>query len=469
MKHAFLVLPLAALCAATLADTVPAASAAGGDGVRPAPLPGLDRTQFHIGCYAFTGSRAQTPEHVADAKALGLDFVLGGIWPKCPCYEDFATNGISACAAFLISKWKNNPRRPAEEVLRDNPPEFIEALLDEFEAEHHHPGIGMLGIWDEPSAEAFPFWAEVVRRIDARYGEGAASLNLFPNYASVAENSDSEAKSQLGTASYAEHIARYVATVPTPFIMFDHYPIYDTPARTHQFSAQWYGNLREVAVACRASGRDMRVGGQANSRPIGGEKSGKWAEPPTENQLRYQAFSAMAFGANCIIWGCWNGWWTNNLMNADGTLGQQYYRVLPVNAEIRRLAGPYMEFRNVATHFVGFGDDLQGLGKFRIVPVPALNLPAAKGLAATDGSSLVVGEMEARAAGDSRRALFIYAANDPEDIRRETHTVRFRPAAAVAAAFGPNGPVEVRKDEVGCAISLPDNSCALVIFDASAL
>ena len=102
-----------------------------------------------------------------------------------------------------------------------------------------------------------------------------------------------------------------------------------------------------LSDACLRTGRSMWIVLQVNS-----SRPEEWT---SENRLRFQAFSAMAFGAENIIWACYTaGWWHNQVLDSQGNKTEQYEKMKTVNAEIKTLGVPYMKYRRVSTHLVGF-------------------------------------------------------------------------------------------------------------------
>ena len=419
--------------------------------------PGLERDKFHIACFSFNPP-AQKREHMRQARECGLDFVCGGIYVEsCPEIRAFEEEGLDFSGIMLPRVCGGG--KESDDLRRKYPRKHLEKMLDDFNARCSTPAVRLMNICDEPGVCSMEFLGEVVRLVDSKCPHTRAHVNLFPNYASVSENSASAKKSQLGTSSYKAYIEEYCRLVPTTFISFDHYPIFKTPERTREFAPRWYGNLKVVADACRRTGRDLWVGTQVNSRPK--------CPPLTENNLRYQAFSAMAFGAVELTWACWTlGWWDNNLMETNGTLTCQYPKLKKVNAEIRALADRYMEFRNVATHFIGFEGEKKALAKYEISPVGRLSASGVTDLAA-EGSSLVVGEMAPRGEGDAARAFFVFGAGDCGDERRSSHKVTFG-ASGKVLAFSPAGAVPVEESAPGrFSFDIVDNAAVLVVVNRS--
>ena len=71
-----------------------------------------------------------------------------------------------------------------------------------------HPAIAAVAIADEPSALDFEHMGKAVETVERMSPCGFVYLNLFPSYASAASLTLEQARSQLGTATYEEHIER---------------------------------------------------------------------------------------------------------------------------------------------------------------------------------------------------------------------------------------------------------------------
>ena len=422
-------------------------------------VPGLERDKFHISCFSFHGEAlnpARVRQHVREAKEAGLDFLTGGIGGMDENLNRICSEEGMDLNAIVLPRVCGGGQESAS-LRAKHPREKLIAQLDKFNALPGNEVVRTMNICDEPGVCSMEFLGEVARLIEEKCPHTRAYVNLFPSYAQAAESDASVKKSQLGTTSYKKYIDEYCRLVPTTFVSYDNYPIMATPEATRKFSPIWYGNLKVVADACRRTGRDLWVGPQLNSRP---------GHPPTsENQMRYQAFSAMAFGAVELTWACWTmGWWENFVMTTNGVLTAQYPKLKTVNAEVRALAEHYMKLRNVAAHFVGFGGLRGELVKYEIVPADRADTDGFSGICAADGSDLVVGEMMPRKEDDSIRAIFVFGADDCGDDRRKTHTVRFD-AKGKIRAFGPNGRIDVGSTADGhCSFELADNSAALVVL-----
>ena len=185
----------------------------------------------------------------------------------------------------------------------------------------------------------------------------------------------------------------------------------------------------------------------------------KWI---TENQLRFQAYTAMAFGVESILWGCYTaGWWHNNVLDKKGNKTPQYDKLKRVNAEIHKLGVPYMKYKRVRTDFVSF-EGTKWLVGVRQKSVPSLSNGVFSDLKAKGRSPLVVGTMVARN-GSADRAIFVCTADDPYDNKNKNHTITFKANGRRVMAHGTNGDIKMKKKSNGTyTIKLRSNQGVLI-------
>ena len=350
----------------------------------------FDRSRLLIGTYCID-TYARDEAHVRDMKNCGIDFLTAA-----PADHELLDNcrkyGIGVMVTGILPGWwggdGDNAGGFAEKVPLEKVREAAEGLLaDPFLKDH--PAVWGVDAGDEPSALDFPHYGRVIALAEELLPERMVYLNLYPNYASVAENTAGQVNSQLGTATYQEYIDRYVENVKTDYICLDNY---EFAAGT----AKLYDNLRIVADACRRSGRDFWMVLQVNS-----SNPDKWL---SADMLRHQAFSSMAHGAVSLNWACWTaGWWHNEVLDKEGNKTEQYEKLKTVNGEIRRLESLYMKHRNVRTVFVGSGLDeaIDKSGTDHAASYSCLGFGAVR---PGEGENIVLGEMEGRE-GETR-AIF---------------------------------------------------------------
>jgi hypothetical protein len=201
----------------------------------------------------------------------------------------------------------------------------------------NHPAVGGYYLRDEPSAKDFPGLATWAKRIQAVDTKHPCYVNLFPNYATA---------EQLGTATYKEHVDRFVAEVPVPLISFDHYPVIGDVLRP-----EWYENLEIVSARAREAGKPFWAFALAVAHgpyPVA-----------TLPHLRVQVYSNLAYGAQAIqyftYWTFSSDTWNFHEapLTTDGKRTPVYERVKEVNGELRGLSGVFVGSKVVSVGHTG--------------------------------------------------------------------------------------------------------------------
>ena len=420
--------------------------------------PRMDRSRLLIGAYCFLPA-AHDDAHVRELKECGIDFVITGVKAQDRNVLDLlAKHGVGVVVSGVVKAWWGG--NGFNGMMRSKRPKSVyEDAMAEYVASLDHPSIWMINICDEPSALDMPYLGEICELVKARSPQTPAYLNLHPCYATVAENTGDEVRSNLGTRTYKEYIDTYCRTVPLDYISYDFYVYTHKKERRAALCRKMYDNFNIVADACRRTGRSFWYIPQVNSRDV------KDFEPTTRNRLRFQAYTAMAFGSEAISWACWmRGWWRNNVLNYNGEKTAQYERLKTVNMELRRLGPDYMRYRNTATHYVGFAST-NGMETLGVPLLKALDTDAFVGLRTLEDTPLVVGELVPRGKDDGTRALFLVASGDPFDEAPAKRVVTFRVQDGhVAEVLGLTGPISPTFDADGIyKFNLEENSAALLI------
>ncbi|MBO4444148.1 MAG: hypothetical protein J5814_05205 [Bacteroidaceae bacterium] len=402
----------------------------------------MDRSKLNIGAYILQ-LYARTEQHVREIADCGIDFMTWVPYDR-RLLDLFQKYHIGAVVNNVVPGWWGGEGKDAGLLSAKHPLEVYEKGAARF---IDHPAVWGIDIGDEPSALDFPYYGQVFTRVDELFPHQFPFLNLYPNYASVSQNTSEQTINQLGTPTYREHIAQYVKYVPSDYICYDFY-LYSI--NVHQA----YENLRVVADACLGTGRSLWIVLQVNSN-----KEDVWI---TENELRFQAFTAMAFGAENILWGCYTaGWWYNNVLDKEGRKTEQYDKLRRVNAEIHRLGPSYMQYRRVRTDFVSF-EGTEWLKNVLQTSVPSLSNGIFSQLKTDDNAPLVVGTMLSRS-GDGASAVFVCAADDPYDEHPVTHRLSFSVEGRRIKAQGTQGDVEVTVGDDGTySLDLPSNQAVLI-------
>ncbi len=389
----------------------------------------MQKTRLNIGAYILR-PYARSEAHIKDVADCGIDFMTS-IPYDIHTMDLFHKYGIGAVVNGVLPAWWGGDGSKAGQLEALHPIDEYEAAAKTFV---DHPAIWGIDIGDEPSALDFPYYGKIFDKVNTLFKNQFPYINLYPNYASVAQNNAEQTVNQLGTATYDEHIAKYCELIPSDYLCYDFYLYSLSPS-------QHYENLITVTDACKKTGRSMWIVLQVNS-----QDASKWI---STNNLRFQAFTSMAFGAESIIWACYTaGWWHNQVLDNLGNKTEQYEKLKTVNHEIHTIADEYMKYKNTDTHFVGFdgNPDMQRVCKNSL---SALSTADFTELRAEDNRALLVGEMTSRS-NDGKTALMICAADDPQDKastrRKVVFTVR---EGRVPRAVSGMGEVEIIKEQDG--------------------
>lgn len=360
----------------------------------------MDRSRFQIGAYCLA-PYARTERHIREISECGIDFMIG-VPNDRAVLDHFAKYGVGAVVNGVVPGWFGGKGENAGTMEKERPFSLYEAAAQKFE---DHPAIWAIDIGDEPSSVDFPHYGKVYERVEQLFPKQFAYLNLYPGYGMLASNTPEEIVAQLGTDTYREYLERYCENFTADYLCHDYY-LYSASAKAA------YENFEAVSEICRRTGKRMWTVLQVNSHTPDRQIS--------ENQLRFQAYLAMAFGTQLISWACYTaGWWHHQVLDGNGEKTEQYEKLQKVNAELHHIGETYMQYRNVSTRLIGTADCWDGLPS-----VPSADLGLFREMRA-EGGCIVVGEMVSRK-GEGSCALLLCGADDPTDTCPKEYAVRFR-------------------------------------------
>ena len=193
-----------------------------------------------------------------------------------------------------------------------------------------NPNVAGWFLRDEPTADGFKELAEFRDRVYGADTTHVVYLNLFPSMVDPAA---------LKVKDYDEYVDRFIDEVRLPMVSYDFYPIVDEGGSVH-VRAQFYDNLERVSRICRE--RDMPFWGFCLSTahtpyPV-----------PNNVHMRFEAFSALAYGAQCIqyftYWQPEGTQWNfhNSPIDETGRRTNVYYLIKDLNREIHALTPVFL-------------------------------------------------------------------------------------------------------------------------------
>lgn len=350
----------------------------------------MNRSHFHIGVYCLA-PYARTERHIREIAECGIDFVTCMGYDRA-ALDLFSKYGLSAIVSGVVPGWFGGDGSNAGTMQLKNPLERYRQAAETFA---DHPAIWGIDAGDEPSALDFAHYGEVIRLVDRLFPRAFAYMNLYPAYGLKASGTEAEIRRQLGTDTYAEYIERYIQSVSAEYLSLDCYVYSSTPDVL-------YHTLSTAATACRRSGRSLWTVLQVNSHD-----SEKWIRL---NQLRFQGYAALCYGAEVIQWACYTaGWWHHQVLDEHGEKTQQYAKLQTVNAELKRIGEVRMRFDCLDTQLIE--KTPWSAGVFESVHT-------------VENRTLLAGYMTERV-GDGQ-ALMLCAADDPIGENGTGLHVRFR-------------------------------------------
>lgn len=187
-------------------------------------------------------------------------------------------------------------------------------------------------IRDEPSASDFPALRKRVEELRAARPGKLGYINLFPSYCDL---------ERLGTPTYEEHVRQFLEVVQPDVLCMDHYPM----MRPELDSRDQYLADLDVMRRC-ALERAIPWWNYFNAMPFGPHKD------PTEAQLRWQAFSSVAYGAKGVLYFCY---WTPQgkeferggaIITAEGKKTRHYGQAQRINAVLKAWGPTLMKLKS---------------------------------------------------------------------------------------------------------------------------
>lgn len=210
-------------------------------------------------------------------------------------------------------------------VWRQQDPEVTPRIVERYKDRSRVWGY-CLG--DEPSADQFGKYAELREIETGAAPHQNAFFNLLP---AVKEN-------QLGVRDYYTYVDEYVRTVNPPLISLDIYPVKLDRNDNIYIDPALYPTMEVISQVSRDSERPFWAYVLCNSH---------WRYPkPTREYLRFQAFTALAYGAQGLIYFTYQlpdfdkegKEFSNTPIDREGNRTDVWYMVKDVNSEINSMA-----------------------------------------------------------------------------------------------------------------------------------
>lgn len=210
-----LMVPLAVLLTCTALVNVPQSALCGTPALpkqRAAKTPVWNPKEFPIGYWVGPPIPFNTLERYEEIKNAGLNIITATQDPNIPAsmHKMLELGQKTGMKVFVA-----DGRLPIK--LGDNPAEraAAKAAIDAAIAEYRDaPALAGYELMDEPNASMFKDLGEVVAYMREKDPAHPVLINLLPNYATP---------EQMGTATYEEHVRKYLEEVRPDILSYDHY------------------------------------------------------------------------------------------------------------------------------------------------------------------------------------------------------------------------------------------------------
>ena len=371
----------------------------------------IDRSKILIGSYNVNYIEDEDIKAIADC---GIDFMTGV--HKFEALDLMAKYGIGAFTHVIYHKFpyfRGNDRKKGVEA--SPAPTYDEASLREALPDistFDHEALWGIWVVDEPNAQDLPFHEMQRAVMQEKYPHLLHYINLYPHCGS----SRMGVEDSTGFDEYQEYINEYIKNVKSDYISYDRYMYGD-------YGANLYAMIRDtmiVAKASRENDREFWMWLQANF-PVDDGRT------VSVDQMKFQANLAMSFGVTGMIWGCWVGWWYNNVLDSEGNKTEQYDKLKVVNAETNVLSPVIIKYKSVDNGFIG--KKHPGASAFYLHDDNVINSDMFSDLSMPENTEQTVlcGYFEKKI-GDGEAMMFMNI-TDPDCATKETATVFFKVSA----------------------------------------
>jgi len=315
---------------------------------RPRPPGAWRQREFLI---ALRGAPPAKPRYYAHVAAAGFNAIAEGAGPEA---LDLARRYR---LRVILDRIGLDPRTLGDRASREN----VARTLDRFKS---HPALWGYFVGDEMLDGQLADVAALARFARRHDPAHPLLLTLLPCDAWVGP--------ALATADYAAYIERCIRAARPAFLCYAHFPF-----RQKRDSAFAFENLELIRRAALRHGLPFFPTLQAVGWP--------GMRPPTQGELRWLVYTALAYGAKGVVWfRYWGGRAPGGqaLVEPDGLLAERHRWVAALNADLRALGPVLLRLRSVAVYHTA------------PTPVGAARLPVHGLVGSVAGGAFVVGEFE---------------------------------------------------------------------------
>lgn len=227
-----------------------------------------------------------------------------------------------------------------------------------------HPALWGYFIEDEPHSSQFQRLAAINKYLLKKDPAHTPFINLFPNYVYPAT---------MGNPTYEHHVDEYMRMVKPKLLSYDHYALMKDGERPEYFDN--FEIIRRKSIKYNTPWNYILLA--VPHDPY---------RDPTESDLRWQVYTALAYGARGLMYFTyitplgtqWN--FHDAILDENGKRTPKYEWAKQLNSEIKHLAPTLMKLKSVAVYHTG------------TLPTGAKPLPKDGLISQIEGGEFVVGQ-----------------------------------------------------------------------------
>ncbi len=304
-----------------------------------------DKPRMEIAAWVYGATALDKEEQFAEIKDCGFNQVIIN---KTSDAELFHKHCKWLAKYELKALWQDHSMYISDEMLDSET--SMEDYINISEDSFLHADISWGNMLrDEPNAKIFDLLAEAYDIYDAKTDDKIPYYNLFPSYAN---------EQQLGTPTYEEHLKQFFDKVnPQLYTSVDIYPL----NISYSINSDYFYNLDVFATECR--NRGIPFGVYIQSVSFAATK-----RTPKEEEMRWQAYCALSFGAKDIQYFTYctpissTEDFKDALVDLNNEKTERWYGAQSVNRALNLMSDAYMQYDNLGAYTVNPTDD--GFMKF---------------------------------------------------------------------------------------------------------
>ncbi|MEF2243678.1 beta-galactosidase [Paenibacillus sp. IITD108] len=293
---------------------------------------------FPIGLWVSPPVDQITMERYKEIKDAGITFITG--FAEWTGGEEAQKKSLDFAAANDLKVILRDPSINALGM------DELEQMKDKITAYSSHPAYMGHVFYDEPSRQQFEWLTAMKDEYSKHAPNGLAYINLFPTYASVEQKG--------GTS--VEYVQDYLQTFKPSVLSYDHYPFLKKTSEDESanITEDYYYNLELIRSEALKANTPFWLFIQTLDFNL-------THRDPTEDELRWQIYTSLAYGAKGIQYFTY---WTpkpggsetfgKGIIDLEGNQTRHYGEVQRLNKEVQALGRQLLNLKSEGVIHHGF-------------------------------------------------------------------------------------------------------------------